>query len=267
MPSGKCKGCLKDDLDLQLTHLIPASVYRLLDSPDAPNRNPILVTSQIIVPTAREIRDYVLCSPCEQVLNREGEQWVVPLLATRTRAFPLHDILTAVAPDVVGPNVKAYAGAKNPCLRVKDLTHFALGIFWKASVHSWKSGPSSMIPRIDLGPYGENIRSFLFCNGPFPQHVGLGVNVMPAPVTTMLSCHARAGAKANGVHHFSFYVPGILFALSVGKGAAEERRETCFYSNPLHPVLIQDLSDEVERHPKETYFKGKAAMALRRQET
>ncbi len=264
MPNEKCKGCLKEGAELQRSHLIPASVYRLLDSPDAPNRNPILITSRSIVQISLEIRDYLLCGPCEQLLNREGEQWVVPLLATRTREFPLHDILNEIAPDFVDPDVKAYAGSKNPSLRVKDLTHFALGIFWKASAHSWKSGPSSIIPRIELGCYGESIRCFLFCDGPFPEHVALGISVMPTPVTTMLSYEPRAGRKSGGVHHFSFYVPGVLFTLSVGEGVAGKAKDICFYGNPLHPILIKDLAEEVERYPKETYFKGKAAMNLKR---
>jgi hypothetical protein len=263
VPKGKCKGCLIDDIKLQRSHLIPASVYRLLDSPNAPNRNPILITSHGNVQTSRAICDYLLCGSCEQILCRDGEQWVAPRLATRDRTFPLHDILTTVAPDVIGLGVRAYAGAKNARLRVKDLTHFALGIFWKASVHSWKSGPSSIIPRIELGPYGESVRSFLFCSGPFPEHVRLGVNVMPAPVATMLSYQPCKGIKSNGIHHFSFYLPGVLFALSAGKGVTEETENTCFYGNPLHPLLIKDISEEVERYPREIYFKGKAAMALR----
>lgn len=265
VPNGKCKGCLKDGMDLQRSHLIPASVYRLLDSPDAPNRNPILISSEVTVQTSQEIRDYVLCRLCEQLLNQEGEQWVVPRLATREKTFPLHDMLAAVAPDVDEPHIKAYAGAKIPCLHVKNLTHFALGIFWKASVHSWRTGPSSRIPRIELGPYGENIRSFLFCKGPFPDHVGLGITVMSPLVTKMLSCPPREGLKSNGVHHFNFYVPGILFLLAVGKGATEETKDTCFCGNQLHPIFITDDSEAVERLPRETYFKGKAAMALRRQ--
>jgi hypothetical protein len=193
---------------------------------------------------------------------------VVPRLATRGKAFPLYDILTAAAPDVVEPNVGVYAGARNPNLRVKDLTHFALGVFWKASVHSWKSGPSTTIPAIDLGPYGESIRAFLFCNGTSPENVGLVVNVMHVPVTTMLSLPPRAGHKSNGVHHFSFYVPGILFTLSVGKRATEETKDICFYGNSLHPIfIIADLSERVGQRPRETYFKGKAAMALRGKKT
>jgi len=264
VPNGKCKGCLKENVDLQLSHLIPTSVYRLLDSPNAPNRNPVLITSKAIVQTSREIRDYVLCSPCEQTLNRKGEEWVVPRLATRAKTFPLFDILTAVTPEVDEPDVRAYAGANNPCLCVEDLTHFALGIFWKASVHSWKSGPSGTIPKIEFGPYGEGIRSFLFCGGPFPDNVGLRVNVMPAPVAPMVSCHPYEGTKSERAHNFNFYVPGILFALVVGGGAPEETKGHCFYRSPLHPILLKDLSEEVQRRPKDTYFRGKAAMALRK---
>jgi hypothetical protein len=251
--------CLREDVVLKCSHLTPASVYRLLDSPNAPNHNPVLITSQGVVQTSREIKDYVLCEQCEDLLNRNGENWVLPLLATREN-FPLYDLLTSVAPDIVEPDVTAYAGAKNPRLRVNDLTHFALGIFWKASVHTWKSGSSSG-SRIELGISGEKIRLFLRGDAPFPEYIALGVNVMPPPVTTMLSYIPREGTALGDGRYLSFYVPGILFTLAIGKGLT---KEVCFYSNPLHPVLVKDLSTEVERYPKETYFKGKAAMALRK---
>lgn len=41
-----------------------------------------------------------------------------------------------------------------------------------------------------------------------------------------------------------FYVPGIAFALSVGKGLADAKKN-CFYSNPLHPVVATPLAGDV----------------------
>jgi hypothetical protein len=168
-----------------------------------------------------------------------------------------------VPPDVVGPDVKAYAAARNPELRVEDLTHFALGIFWKASAHAWRSGPSTPTSRIDLGPFAEAVRLFLLGIGPFPEHVALGVAVMPPPVTTLISYLPREGTRSSGVRHFSYYVPGVLFMLSIGAEVSRDTTSGCFYNNPLHPILIKDLSEEVQRHPKKLYFKAKAAMARR----
>lgn len=258
MPLGTCRLCLNNS-DLVQSHLIPAAVYKLLNSPNAPNPNPILLTSRVRVQTSREIKDYLLCRNCEEVLNVSGENWVLPRLATGT-AFPLYDALTAVAPDVVEPGVAAYAASKNPAILVEDITHFALGIFWKASVHSWRHGSSpSNVSKIELGPYAEHMRNFLRAGAPFPEHIALGVNIMPPPVTTRLSLTPRKGRKTNNVHRFHMYVPGVSFSLFVGGGVTTKFKDVCFYCNPLHPILVCDSSEEIERHPREMYFKVKAA--------
>jgi hypothetical protein len=190
----------------------------------------------------------------------------LPQLARMGKVFPLHEMLMAVSPDVVDAHLKAYAASKNPLIQVEDLTHFALGIFWKASVHLWRYGPSpSNVCKIELGPDGENIRQFLWREAPFPKHVALGVNVMPPPVTTRLSLVPREGIKSDSILRFNFYIPGILFALFVGRGVTGEIKEGCFYSNPAHPILVEDLSEEIEERPKAAYFKAKAAMAERRE--
>jgi len=196
---------------------MPAGVYRLLDSPRAPNRNPVLVTSQAVVQTSRQITEHLLCTSCEQILQREGEGWVLPLLATREGAFPLHDILTARPPDLVMDGATAYAGSSNPRLRVRDMTHFALGIFWKASVHSWKSGPRSAIPRLKLGSCEQGIRTFLFCDGPFPENIALAVSVMPVPVTTMVAVQPLKAREADGVFHFAFMFRELFLFLPLAR--------------------------------------------------
>jgi len=48
-----------------------------------------------------------------------------------------------------------YARSK-PEIDVEKLTHFALGIFWKAGVHSWKKNKN-------LGVYGQPLRIPLKC--------------------------------------------------------------------------------------------------------
>jgi len=53
-----------------------------------------------------------------------------------------------------------YARSK-PEIDVEKLTHFALGIFWKAGVHSWKKNKDE--PMINLGVYGQPLRIPLKC--------------------------------------------------------------------------------------------------------
>jgi len=46
-------------------------------------------------------------------------------------------------------------------------------------------------------------------------------------------------------HQFLFYVPGIMFVLSVGNQITDYERQLCFYSNPLHPIIVADLASDL----------------------
>jgi len=43
-------------------------------------------------------------------------------------------------------------------------------------------------------------------------------------------------------HQFVFYVPGIIFVLQVGKEITDFERQLCFYSDPLHPIIVADIA-------------------------
>lgn len=115
------------------------------------------------------------------VLNQGGESWIADKLATWERTFPLYDLLTKYPPDFDQEGLAVYFAAKNPEIKVNKLTHFAIGMFWKASVHSWSGTQSE--PRINLGPYSEKIRTWLRGENEFPRHMYL-----IAVVSRPLSC-------------------------------------------------------------------------------
>jgi hypothetical protein len=241
MPKGKCKLCLEEK-PLVESHLIPQAVYDLCRTPDS---EPVLVTSTVVMQTSRQMQDYLLCKDCEGQLNRDGENWVLPKLATIAETFPFHDILQKVPPEFTKPDLVAYAVVKNPEIAVDKLAHFALGVFWKASVHSWQGREGD--PRIELGPYGEKMRAFLRGESPFPGNMALLVWVMPPPVN-MISIVPPFGGAGSGFRTFGFYVPGILFALCAGKRISQEVRRSCFCANPGRPVVVKDVSDFLARN-------------------
>ena len=95
---------------------------------------------------------------------------MVPLLATVDKKFPLLDIIEQFPPDVPDGELRAYAASRNPAIEVDKLIHFAMGVFWKASIHSWKRGNKD--PLIELGPYRESVRVFLRGETQFPRNMG-----------------------------------------------------------------------------------------------
>jgi hypothetical protein len=237
MPIGVCKLCLLEK-DLRFSHFMPGGVYSYLRTDDL---EPVVTTSEVMMHSSRETQDYLLCGDCEQLLSRRGEAWVLPRLATIEGAFPLSDLLQKQAPLFDEPDIKAYDVAKNPAIDRNALIHFALGIFWKASVHSWRG--STTDPRIDLGTHSEVLRSHLLYGGGLSEDMALSMTVMPAPVS-MISCYDPIRGSNPDFQNFHFYIPGLFFSLSVGN-VKDLKATMCLASNPHSHVLVQDMTPEL----------------------
>ena len=135
------------------SHLIPSSLYVHTHEED---EGPVRVGDGVIIPGGREVKAPLLCLDCEDILNRGGEMWVGPKLAWVGR-FPLFDMARKCSGNFTADGIQGlYYASSNPEIDVEKLTHFALGIFWRASVHSWKKNKGK--PMIDLDAYGEPIR-------------------------------------------------------------------------------------------------------------
>src|SRR5579859_3058254 len=147
-----CALCLESK-KLVSSHLIPQAIYDFCRTKDS---EPIFMSAKVVMPSSRQAQHPLLCRACEEALNKEGENWLVPRLATMDKKFPLLDLLEHNQPDVkpdIEGDLTAYVAARNPAIEINKIIHFAMGVFWKASIHSWEGGKSD--PRIELGPYGE----------------------------------------------------------------------------------------------------------------
>jgi hypothetical protein len=164
---------------------------------------------------------------------------VLPKLATWDQGFPFYDLLARIPPDVTEGEGAAYAVSRNPAVNVEAITHFASGIFWKASVHSWLKDRKE--PRIELGPYSDQLRQFLLGEAPFPVHAMLNVGIVPPNIKFINALEPYRGS-ATGTRNYVFNVPGMQFVLTVGKTISPELRATCFHANPLHPIIVTDLA-------------------------
>jgi hypothetical protein len=252
MPIGDCPMCLGKMKQIGCSHLMPASLYETCRAEDS---EPIKVSDQIVMETSRQTQDYLLCvgnGSCEERLNLGGEAWTLPMLMKKDRSFPLYDVLRRYSLDVDEEDVKAYLASGIPEIDVKKLAHFAMGIFWKASVHSWKKEKGD--PRIKLGPYSGVLRRYLMGETEFPQHVSLTVNVSPPARAPILFTDPVTGKDKHS--HF-VYVPGIQFCLMVGRTHTEEIKEHCFAKHPEHPIMIWDgLLTQFEDKLKRQFLKA-----------
>ena len=258
MESGTCRLCIKSKT-LVKSHLAPRALYDLCRPPDG---DPVLITKAVVMRTSRQTRDRVLCLGCEDLLNRSGESWLLPLLATAEGTFPFYDLVSGVPADITLPDGAAYSTVRNPKIHRGKLAHFALGIFWKASAYSWSG--NSQLPRIELGPYREPLRNFILGIGPFPKEMSLVVGVLPSPVKLISFCEPYEATKSS-FRTFCLYVPGILFLLYVGKTLSDDVRRSCFVANELHPIVVSDFSRQIVSMLREVTERAHNARSVRGQ--
>src|SRR5271156_365717 len=239
MPIQKCPLCLEVK-PVVSSHLMPARMYEYCHPPGG---HPISISYDLVIESDRQLQDQLLCSTCEDSLNKGGENWLLPLLSRYKGAFPFHDLLSKLPPDIVEGDAAVYAAARNPEIHSDKLIHFALGVFWKAAVHSWSGSRTE--PMIDLGPYAEPIRTFLRSETEFPQHMSLTIGVLPPPAQLISFNNPYQGSKKEW-HNFLFYVSGIEFSLAMGKAVDDSVRESCFACNPAHPIIVFDFSAKIQ---------------------
>lgn len=251
----KCPLCLQTK-PVVSSHLLPRAVYDYCRPLGA---NPVLASSKLVIESSRQLQFPLLCLDCEKILNEGGENWIAPLFAQYQGPFPFYDFFKDLVPDATYETYNGYAAIRNPQIKPDKIIHFALGVYWKASVHSWKGGVRE--PVIDLGPYGEGIRKFLRSEGSFPERLALVVGVMRPPVKDIAFLAPYRG-NAREYHNFMFYTSGIVWALLVGRAVDDQQRKTCFATNPGHPVLVGDFSPDLRELFHDTIKSAKRAQNI-----
>jgi hypothetical protein len=226
----------REEKKLCESHLMPRALYPLCGTDEY---DPVRLTKELMLPTSRQTMVHLLCFDCEQNLNRNGESWLLPLLPTLGGPFPLLDRLMKQSPVYSNATLAVYASAKNPEIDVPKLIHFAIGIFWKASVHSWLGGRDE--PRIDLGDDGEALRLYLRGRADLPKNIALCISVDSAPTRLpgMLDPYQCSNPDFK---NFCFSVPGMFFRLFIGAGVQEALSANCLNANPRAPIIVEEVS-------------------------
>lgn len=180
-PTAECALCHEIRL-LCDSHLIAAGFSRHLQNPnrDGKNPNPYKITWGQKVQTSRQFTRYLLCDECEQLLQSEGEDWVIEHCAQPDGTFPLRSTIEGTTPLEVDPNYALYSACGTD-INVRCLSHFAAGVFWRAGVARFSDG-KNLTPQLDLGKkYAEQFRQFLLGRLLFPGNGALCVSFSARP--------------------------------------------------------------------------------------
>jgi hypothetical protein len=237
-PVGICPMCRKE-AKLINSHLISSGVYPLCQNE---KREHVTVTSDVMRPTQMETKKYLLCSPCDNSLNTNGEGYVIPLLSRLGGPFLLYDRLVKQEALEKTPSMTVYAAVENPEIDVAMLIHFGIGILWKASNCSFGNGDK---PRIDLSREDrEAMRRFLLGEAELPMHMALAVAVESGPIRYPATIEPRPGDNSD-FKNFFFYVPGVMFQLYIGDNVRSAKGAYSINLNPKGSVMMIELAKTV----------------------
>ena len=203
--------------DFRKSHFIPASLYH------SGKKGLQYGTWSGTGRLEREIKDLLLCSTCESVLDHGGESYVLSQIAAKvTKEFPLHKKLSLALPRESHPDVSRFSG-DDLGMDMEKFAHFALGVVWRATVHDWTMPDGMILPRQAIGDFEPPIRSFLM-GGKFPLDTSVIVIVCSDEQSRRIWTTPTILVEANCLN-FLFLARGVSFRVMMGYQMLEEFRE------------------------------------------
>ena len=230
---GVCRLCRKWK-SLCKSHYLGAAIHRLgrQDGKDA-----VMMTPKLILETQRHLWAHLLCSDCEQRLNKFGETPVLRLLDTGRWFSLLQRMLLVPTPVKVKDDVVTFSGEALG-IDTDALAHFALGLLWKGAVHKWPT-VAKQTTSINLAGYKDKIRKYLLGRTGLPT----GIFVIVAACEDKGSRGmVYAPARFRGKRHrmFSILVRGIWFDVIVDKNAGAEWKALCCVQSDKKVLHLTD---------------------------
>jgi len=238
MKQGICKLC-ENEKELCDSHLMPQGFYwRVLGEDE---RNPILITERGSRESSIQVRDYVLCRECEERFDQRGENYALKMVGNRER-FPLLENLESIKPSFEQKEWRAYYQRDTPGIDRDALKYFALSVFWRASVHTWRSAERGGKPvHIELGAQNnEALRRYLLDEGPVPTTMTLFFVVCTDQFSQGSFYLPTFSRKKDFTWSYGFAACGYFFDLVVGKGQGRERTSICFMHSPERVICVRD---------------------------
>jgi len=196
-----------------------------------------------MIETSRQVHDYVLCLDCEQLLNVNGEQWVLERLAVGL-ASPLYYALGGLEPIHRETDLDVYAVVRNPEFDVEKIVHFGVGVFYKAAVHRWRIDKNRW-QKLSFGAYLEPLRLFLLGQKAFPAGRATLTFCLLPPTNSPKRIYNPYEWMPGEHHTYSFCIIGLEFWLSLGKQISQDFCHLCFATKPYRPVVVNGHTDSV----------------------
>jgi hypothetical protein len=133
----------------------------------------VMMTPERIQLTSKQLWAHLLCATREDILGANesyAHEWI-----NRKGRFRLLERMNLALP--VGRTLHGLEfSGMDIGISTERSAHFALGMFWRASAHNWRT-LGLQTTSIDLGALAEPIRLYLRSEGPFPDGIVLLITV------------------------------------------------------------------------------------------
>ena len=229
---GQCPLCLQQS-KLEKSHYLGRALH-LLSQEDG---EAVLMTPKRVQLTSKQLWARLLCAACEDILGVNesyAHEWI-----NRKDRFRLLERMNLAVPVRWTLHGQEFSGT-DIGVSTERLAHFALGIFWRASAHTWKT-LDLQTTSIHLGALAEPIRLSLRGEGPFPDGMVLLMTVCTDHGSQGL-VFAPSPMKGGMYPAFSMMVRGIKFTLVTGNNLPEEIRQACCVRSGRRVIFMRDCA-------------------------
>jgi hypothetical protein len=198
--------------------------------------------------TSKQITDYVLCRDCEDLFNRNGENWMLKQV-WNGRRFPLGDRLRLALPLYPLKEALVFSGAAIG-VDTDRLGYFALSVIWRAGVHQWEQSR----PALELGSIQEPIRQFLIGGAPLPSEIAVLTTVCTDPYSRVFYMPSQTtgmpvtsfGMLTLGVHFMVFVEP---FPPALHEMCSVRSAQRLIFQRDCSEKTLEAFAQLMSQHP------------------
>lgn len=247
MVTGTCRLCLREGQSLLLSHFVPAGAYRLVRDDDAPNPNPVIVSTTVTIQSSQQARDHLLCADCEDRFNKRGEGWFFQNCWRSNQNFPISSALQASEPSSESSSgFRVYRGADISSIDVDRLAYFGFSLFWRAAVHDWKLAADPPPIRLRLGPYESSLRQYLV-GGQAPTNCSLiiAISARPSDPINQAVAFPYLAMKTNTYSKYKAVILGVTYLMFVGKKLPASVRALNSVGSPDRFICLSERIDQL----------------------
>lgn len=191
-----------------------------------------------------EIVARVLCSDCEQRLNRNGEDYALRWLAPKAKAgrSPLQQaIKDTPALFVDQPPSGTCHFASQLGIDPEKIAYFVLSLVWRAAAHRWPMPEETFSTQLDLGEHYEPLRRYLLGQAPYPEHAHVMLTMCTDVRSQKHWMFPAMSLEINGL--IVVPVMGMAFRIWFGRIIPPQFEHVIFYPSAGHPIFSRDCWD------------------------